>query len=83
MEKYIVKIEDISEEFKRTLLEDMKGNSLHLNRKDNYFSLVGKDNRWIVDSHLVTRFTELYPNVEILNQEEFKKRYLLSKLKGG
>ena len=83
MERYIVKIEDISEEFKRTLLEDMKGNSLHLNRKDNYFSLVGKDNRWTVDSHLITRFTELYPNVEILNQEEFKKRYLLSKLKGG
>ena len=83
MEKYIVKIEDISEEFKKTLLEDMKGNSLHLNRKDNYFSLVGKGNSWIVDSHLITRFTNLYPNVEILNQEEFKKRYLLSKLKGG
>ena len=42
MEKYIVKIEDISEEFKKTLLEDMKGNSLHLNKEDNYFSLVVK-----------------------------------------
>lgn len=83
MERYIVKIEDISEEFKQTLLEDMKGNSLNLYRKDNYFSLIGKDNRWLVDSLLVTRFTELYPNVKILNQKEFKKRYLLSKLKGG
>lgn len=83
MERYIVKIEDISEEFKQTLLEDMKGNSLNLYRKDNYFSLIGKDNRWLVDSLLVTRFTELYPNVKILSQKEFKKRYLLSKLKGG
>lgn len=83
MEKYIVKIEDISEEFKKTLLEDMKSSSLHFNRKDNYFSLVGKNNRWMIDSHLVTRFTKLYPNVQILNQEELKKRYLLSKLKGG
>lgn len=83
MEKYIVKIEDISEELKRTLTEDMKSSSLHFNSKDNYFSLVGKDNRWRVDSHHLENFNYLYPDVQILNQEEFKKRYLLSKLKGG
>lgn len=83
MEKYIVKIEDISEELKKTLTEDMKSSSLHFNRKDNYFSLVGKDTKWRVDSHHLKNFNHLYPDVQILNQEEFKKRYLLSKLKGG
>ena len=83
MEKYIVKIEDISEEFKQTLLEDMKGNSPHFKRKHNYFSLVGKDNKWRVAPHYIENLNKLYSDVQILNQEEFKKRYLLSKLKGG
>lgn len=83
MEKYLVKIEDISEELKKTLIEDVKSNSLHFNRKDNYFSLIGKANKWSVESHYITSFTNLFPDVKILNQTEFKKRYLLSKLKGG
>ena len=83
MEKYLVRIEDISDELEKTLKEDMKSNALHFNSRDNYFSLIGKDNRWRVDSHHVTSFTHLFPNVQIVNQAEFKKRYLLSKLKGG
>lgn len=83
MEKYIVKVEDVSEELKKTLIEDMKSISLHFNRKDNYFSLIGKANKWRVDSHYVTSFTNLFPDVKILNEAEFKKRYLISQLKGG
>lgn len=83
MEKYVVRIENVSEEFKKALIDAMKSKSLHFSKRDNYFSLVGKDTHWNVDSHFIASTSNFFPEVAILTQEEFKKRYLFSQLKGG
>ena len=83
MKKYVVKIDDISEEFKKVCNLAIKANGFNYNKKANYFSLVGSGKRWNIDSHYISEVRNFYPDVEILSEEEFKKKYLISKLQGG
>lgn len=83
MKLYTVKIDTLDEIFKAEFIKAVEDSKRKYNRIDNYFTLTGKDNKWNVNSIFIKKVENFYPTVEILTAEEFKKKYLISKLQGG
>lgn len=83
MKLYTVKIDTLDEIFKAEFIKAIEESGKGYSNIDNYFTLVGKDNTWQLNVIYVKKVENFYPTVEILTAEEFKKKYLISKLQGG